>query len=311
MYRYNLCVYSLISSSNCLNWPINFAQTTDFDLDYFNKSMMPVVEPGEGDRGKASDDDDLEAGTGGATAGAGAGAGGQVKDTDAGSEKSFRGSSQQDSSIAAAMRSLLPVDKGIFRRRLRTRKSDAGDDEGGVDHSEGDNSGAGAGAGAVSMLKKTDSDDEQAPLLARKKGEHGITSPRAPGLMRQESRKDGNSFRHKAMLAAVGGPSGLSAPGLMRQESRKDGNSFRHKAMLTGVGGPSGLSGVTVVSKRSNVSAGSRAKPLLLKNDNNFLEHRKELVRRWKENAQSKMANAGELDNELFDEVRNCRRHRR
>jgi hypothetical protein len=203
-------------------------QTTDFDMDYFNKSFIPLDVDGNPILSASQQEDlalerDLEAaGFIASEKLSGAGA----SDPNSPKHVKFPKKDETDPEYEVP---LLTVDKGIFRRKVTHTTPGAGavaaDEE----------TGLAAGDGPVSMAPSSDMAGDSNHGDSKKR-----LSPK-PGRFRSTS---GDKLH---------GSSSHSLMSLMGLKSTSDVN-----------------------------------KPLLLKNDDNFLEHRKLLVERWKDNIKSK-----------------------
>jgi hypothetical protein len=97
--------------------------------------------------------------------------------------------------------------------------------------------------------------------------------------------------------AGAGGGSGDIAG----QSSKKSGPDSPKKGMAGTSSKRSLLSALGFGSGHSNSERMSTKDELLLKNDDNFLEHRKLLMRRWRENMQSKHKEMSGVSDSFFD----------
>lgn len=161
---------------------------------------------------------------------------------------------------------LLPVDKGIFRRKLGAPGAEASEEEannyGNTVSALGTNSYVGGGVGGGSSARSVSSNLGMAA---------GSSSAHPASSTQQQPQNDGDG-----------------------EGSESDGEKKKHKsARLTSIKEEHAASTQSLLqriglSRNSTVSNLSSNTPLLLKNDDNFLEHRKLLIQRWKDNIRNK-----------------------
>ena len=202
-------------------------QTTDFDLDYFNKSITPLDVHGrpvltQQERADLALEQQISA------------SGKPLSKAGSARVAAFDEENDEDDFAVP----LLPVDKGIFRRKLAAQT---------VDEEMGLSGSAGGGSSSKGLLG---GGDEESLDFGGKDGP-----------------KKGSLGKRMASIKEASG-SGGSAQSLL---------SF------IGLGS----------KNNSNVDP---QMPILLKNDDNFLEHRKLLVQRWKENIRNKLLNQSPHD---------------
>ena len=264
-------------------------------MDYFNKSFTPLdvngrpinnltkaqqqkekeqraqeqAEGGGGEEGMSVEGRDLEqGGAGGGSARSGAvkgpvtskgakvrpGAGLKIE-IEADEEEEEE--EEEEPSGENAKIPLLPVDKGIFRRKLNPPPQASEEIAG----EGGDGAGSAGGGGAGGANAASDSDLEA-----------GNGS---------NNNSNNNSKKEKERRNLVGrSTSHLSG---VTEGSASGGGSAQRLLSLIGLGSRHNSNVDT-----ANANATSANVPLLLKNDDNFLEHRKMLLQRWKDNLKDK-----------------------
>ena len=186
---------------------------------------------------------------------------------------------------------LLPVDKGIFRRKghqVTTTTADGADGTAELDpnHTSSiNNNGAGAGihtnAAATATLNNNPNNTTTAsgilpsftPRSVSFRAGLGLNDPSGLGSGLNDPSEHSNMGRNT--------PKTPQSKQDLSEESKGHGaSSSRSLLSIFGI--------KTSTDNNNNNSNSSRNRPLLLKNDDNFLEHRKLLVQRWKDNIDSK-----------------------
>jgi hypothetical protein len=239
-------------------------------LDYFNKAITPIDINGNPIIPKKHGKQDAH---GAVTAipieGVNTGAGG--------GEDEEEEEDEQARAYAAVPR--LPVDKGIFRRKMppapAVQEKPAGKD-----------------------VPPKKSSGLLASIWSMTEG--GQFAPR-PSDAPPASTGAGANVDGGPESGAAGAGAGGDAGDVAGQSSKKSGPDSPKKGMAGTSSKRSLLSALGFGSGHTNSERMSTKDELLLKNDDNFLEHRKLLMRRWRENMQSKHKEMSGVSDSFFD----------